>query len=128
MNSAFPQSGHAFVKSILSGDSVVIRLKPQGGPPPELAFSLSNIVSPRLASKNLENEEDFAFESKEFLREFLIGKEVVYKIEYQSASNRAYGTLKVQHPINNETIVNRIVVAAGWAKVKSSDPKRGSGE
>ena len=36
---------------VLSGDSVVIRGQPKGGPPPERILGLSGIVAPRLARK-----------------------------------------------------------------------------
>ena len=36
---------------ILSGDAVVIRGVPKGGPPPERTISLSNITAPRLARR-----------------------------------------------------------------------------
>lgn len=36
---------------LLSGDSVVIRGQPKGGPPPERILGLSGIVAPRLARR-----------------------------------------------------------------------------
>jgi len=35
----------------LSGDNVIIRGQPKGGPPPERQLALSNIVAPRLARR-----------------------------------------------------------------------------
>ena len=51
MTSTFPQAkGKAIVKSILSGDSVVIQqTRAVGGPPLEAVLSLSMIVAPRLS-------------------------------------------------------------------------------
>lgn len=42
---------------VLSGDSVVIRGQPKGGPPPERTVSLSNITAPRLARRPNPNAE-----------------------------------------------------------------------
>ena len=40
---------HVF--QLLSGDSVVIRGQPKGGPPPERILGLSGIVAPRLGRR-----------------------------------------------------------------------------
>ncbi|KAJ3300565.1 hypothetical protein HK104_009900, partial [Borealophlyctis nickersoniae] len=121
-----PQSGRAWIKAVLSGDTVVLRGKPQSGPPAEKTFSFSNISAPRLGNaKEPEKEEPFAFESREFLRRVLIGKEVAYKFEYTTTTNaRDFGVLMVQHPINGETNITRVIVKDGWAKVKTPDGKR----
>ncbi|KNC97787.1 uncharacterized protein SPPG_06784 [Spizellomyces punctatus DAOM BR117] len=123
---ALPQSGRAIVKNIISGDSIVLRGKPVNGPPPEKVLSLSNLVAPRLGSpKDPEKEESFAFESREYLRSLLVGKEVAYKVEYTTTTNqRDFGVVLVQHPIDGETNINRIIAREGWAKVKSPEGKR----
>lgn len=36
---------------VLSGDSIVIRGQPKGGPPPERQLALSNVIAPRLARR-----------------------------------------------------------------------------
>lgn len=36
---------------VLSGDSVIIRGQPKGGPPPEKIIFLSNIVAPKLGRR-----------------------------------------------------------------------------
>lgn len=55
---AFPKQGRAFVKQVLSGDTLVLRGKPVSGPPPEMQISLSEVSAPRLASiKDPTNEE-----------------------------------------------------------------------
>ena len=43
---------------VLSGDAVIIRGQPKGGPPPERQICLSNITAPKMARKanpNIEN-------------------------------------------------------------------------
>lgn len=39
------------VKQVLSGDAVVIRGQPKGGPPPEKTICFSNITAPRMARR-----------------------------------------------------------------------------
>lgn len=41
----------AIVKSVLSGDTIIIRDQPRGGPPPEKTVSLSGINAPRLGRR-----------------------------------------------------------------------------
>lgn len=36
---------------VLSGDSVIIRGYPKGGPPPEKQISFSNVIAPKLARR-----------------------------------------------------------------------------
>ena len=43
---------------VLSGDAVVIRGQPRGGPPPTRTVALSNIMAPRLARRANPNVED----------------------------------------------------------------------
>ncbi|RKO88087.1 hypothetical protein BDK51DRAFT_30426 [Blyttiomyces helicus] len=113
---ALPSSGRAFVKSVLSGDTVVLRGKPTSGPPPPKRLG---------TQKDPEKEEPFAFESREYLRRLLIGKEVAYKTEYTTSSNsRDFGVLIVQHPVNGETNITRLLVKEGWVKVKTPEGKR----
>jgi len=42
---------------VLSGDAVVIRGQPRGGPPPERTLCFSNITAPRLARRANPNVE-----------------------------------------------------------------------
>ncbi|KAJ3276652.1 hypothetical protein HDV01_004185 [Terramyces sp. JEL0728] len=116
--SAFPNVGFASIKSIISGDSVILRGKPTNGPPPELILSLSNVNAPRLGNKSA-----FAYDSREYLRNLLVGKQVRYKLEYASP-NRQFGSLEVQHPIDGETDIARLLAKNGFVKVKQADGKR----
>lgn len=36
---------------VLSGDNIVFRGQPKGGPPPERQLALSNVIAPRLARR-----------------------------------------------------------------------------
>jgi staphylococcal nuclease domain-containing protein 1 len=114
-SASFPYGqGMAVVKSVLSGDSVIIRGKAANGPPPEAIVSLGNITAPR-------NQEPFAFESKEFLRSLLVGKQVAYKINYTSASNQHIGSLALNVEDGD---VSKMVVKNGFARAKSLDSRK----
>ncbi len=91
-----------YVFQVLSGDAIIVRGQPKGGPPPERTVCLSNIQAPRLARRanpNVEGsletkDEPFAWEAREFLRKRLIGKEVCFTVEYKTpGTGREYGAI-----------------------------------
>ena len=104
------------VKQVLSGDRVVLRGQPRGGPPPEMTFALSNLNAPKLAKRPSPNDagsdqdEPYAWEAREFLRKKLIGKEVAVKNEYQAPnSTMTYGFLFVGKDESGENIAESLV-------------------
>lgn len=103
----------ARVKSVLSGDTVV--LTPVDAAPTEAneqVLSLGFVSSPRLNSNDLHG-----FESREYLRNLLIGKPVQFRVLY-SANNRDYGDIRA--PIFNSLIDK--VVSDGAAKLRDDAP------
>lgn len=81
---------------VLSGDSVIIRAQPRNGPPPEKQVALSSINAPRLGRKTAKEEtqdEPWAWESREFLRKLIAGKEVFFSSEVAANSNREYAKI-----------------------------------
>lgn len=42
----------------MSGDSIIVRGQPKGGPPPEKQVNLSNITAPKLARRGNPNVPD----------------------------------------------------------------------
>ncbi|XP_071791896.1 staphylococcal nuclease domain-containing protein 1-like isoform X2 [Asterias amurensis] len=117
------------VKQVLSGDAVIIRGQPKGGPPPERQICLSNITAPKMARKanpNIENsvqtqDEPYAWEAREFLRKKLIGKDVKFTVEYTApGSGRAYGCVflpSAKDPNVMENVTESIV-AEGLVEVR----------
>lgn len=106
------------VKQVLSGDAVIIRGQPRGGPPPEKQVCLSNVTAPRLARRanpNIEGsvetkDEPYAWQAREYLRKKLIGKEVAFTIEYTApGSGRAYGALYLGKDTTGENVTETIV-------------------
>ena len=46
-----PKHGYCVIVQVLSGDTVIVRGPPKGGPPPERTIGLSNVTAPRLARR-----------------------------------------------------------------------------
>ncbi|KAK6336177.1 hypothetical protein TWF696_001740 [Orbilia brochopaga] len=110
----------AIVKSVLSGDTLV--LVPKGAPPgdtsKERLLSLAFVTAPRLRR---EGDEPFAFESREFLRRNLVGREVNVSILYTvPTTNREHGTVQVP----NGPSVIEYAVTEGWVKLRDDAGKR----
>ncbi|KAL1745690.1 hypothetical protein HDZ31DRAFT_62896 [Schizophyllum fasciatum] len=108
----------AIVKSVISGDSLVLRGKagPQGQPPKERIVHLVDVVSPRLGSAAREDE-PWAFEAREYLRAAAVGKEITFTSTHSLPPNdetpRDLGTADIGgHDLSVE------LTKAGWAKVK----------
>lgn len=75
------------VKWVFSGDYLVLRDQPRGGPPPEYYVNLAYVQAPRFNRTPGEDgktsvSEPYAWEAKEYLAKRLIGQEVVYRSEY----------------------------------------------
>lgn len=98
-----PSRGVARVKSVLSGDTVILLGKASGPneKAPEVVFTLENISAPRVASKGNGNiDEPGAFPSREWLRGLVVGKMVAFETRKQGASagDRVYGLLNFTPP------------------------------
>ncbi|KAF8070533.1 hypothetical protein FPV67DRAFT_1025672 [Lyophyllum atratum] len=108
----------AIVKSVISGDSLVLRGRPgpQGQPPKERVLHLADVTAPRLGSSTREDE-PWAFESREFLRAFAVGKEISFTSAHSLPSNddvpRDLGSAEIGGvDLASELLKN------GWAKMK----------
>ncbi|UJR27196.1 hypothetical protein I4U23_008492 [Adineta vaga] len=93
---------HAIVKSIFSGDTLVIKpLTRTSANETEQRISLNYIAAPKLARPPTETnaggptiDEPYAFETREFLRKKLVGREICYTIDFQiPQSNRLMCTV-----------------------------------
>ena len=121
------------VKQVLSGDCIVIRDRPRGGPPPERTIALSNIVAPRLgkrpAAANVgerfqsdSKDEPMAWESREYLRKLLVGKEVSFTSEHKVASGREYGYVYfVGKDSSTLESVAELVISEGLAELRRAN-------
>ncbi|GFO47277.1 staphylococcal nuclease domain-containing protein 1-like [Plakobranchus ocellatus] len=132
---ATPVVQRALVKQVLSGDTVVLRGQPKGGPPPERTVCLSNITAPKLARRpnpNVENgaetkDEPWAWEAREFLRKKIIGKEVAFTVEYKvPGTGREYGVIYLGKDASGENLTESLIseglVDVRKTGLKSDDP------
>ena len=82
MVTVLPNRGSAKIKSVLSGDTVILlgRAAVPGGMAPEVTFTFERVTAPRLASKSNNNVDDpGAFSSREWLRNLCVGKTVTFE-------------------------------------------------
>ncbi|KAJ5360728.1 RNA-induced silencing complex nuclease component Tudor-SN [Penicillium concentricum] len=109
----------ARVKSVLSGDTVV--LSHITNPSQERILSLAYVSAPRLRR---EGDEPYAFQSREFLRELLVGKVVEFHVVYTipTGAKRDYGTIKLP---GFDASLPDISVQEGWTRVREEAGKRG---
>ncbi|KAJ7045614.1 hypothetical protein C8F04DRAFT_1334181 [Mycena alexandri] len=108
----------AIVKSVISGDSLILRGRAgaQGQPPKERILHLADIAAPRLGTSTREDE-PWAYESREFLRAFAVGKEITFVSTHSLPANddvtRDFGSAEIGgHDLTTELLRN------GWAKLK----------
>ncbi|CAA9988389.1 tudor staphylococcal nuclease, putative [Plasmodium knowlesi strain H] len=83
---------NGIVKQVVSADTYILAGAKKGGVAQERQVSLACIQCPRLFMKNQnveKNEEPFAWESREFIRKMIIGKNVSFVVEYVY-NNRTY--------------------------------------
>ncbi|GAA6034124.1 hypothetical protein JCM8097_000707 [Rhodosporidiobolus ruineniae] len=125
----------AVVKNCLSGDSLVLRGKvvQSNALPREKLLHLADLTAPRLGNANRErNDEPWAFESRDYLRSLVVGKEVSFAVSYTVPTTNPpleFGIVYVVNPDGTETDVAAELVRAGWAKVRDSTKRdQGHGE
>jgi staphylococcal nuclease domain-containing protein 1 len=95
-------------------------------PPQEITITLASLQAPRISRGPQQTTEDqFAWESREFLRKLCIGKTVTFKIVYCVASiNRTFGDIYFQNAGDDSSepvCLSELVVGAGWSPVKGAD-------
>ncbi|GAU97962.1 hypothetical protein RvY_09176 [Ramazzottius varieornatus] len=116
------------VKQVTSGDTVVIRGIPRGGPPPEIVLCFSNVFAPKLARKGQAEESDdepYAWEAREYLRKKVIGKEVQFVLENEiPGSTRKYGRIWLVQDGNATENVVESLISEGLVQVKKGGGAR----
>ncbi|KAL1838683.1 hypothetical protein VTJ49DRAFT_2409 [Mycothermus thermophilus] len=110
----------ANVKSVLSGDTLV--LTSPNNPAAERTLSLAYVSAPRLSK---DGDEPYAFQSREFLRNLVVGKQVKFSVSYTIPnSGREYGTALLQ----DGTQLPEAAVKAGWVKVREDAGRKEESE
>ncbi|EST07919.1 Staphylococcal nuclease (SNase-like), OB-fold [Kalmanozyma brasiliensis GHG001] len=131
-----PALKSAIVRSVLSGDTIVIRPKGVNIPGKEETVHIAGIAAPRLGSRDREDDPQ-AFPSREYLRLLTVGREIRYRIEYTVPAPAAvpgstvaqprqfaHVFLPPKAPGQPDTNVAHEILAAGWAKVHDSVARR----
>jgi staphylococcal nuclease domain-containing protein 1 len=97
------------VKSVLSGDTLV--LSSVKNPTNEKTVSLAYVIAPHLRK---DGDEDWAFQSREFLRVKLVGKVVSFQVLFETNTQRQYGILTLDdgQKFPHES------VKEGWVKLR----------
>lgn len=110
----------AYVKEVLSGDTVIIAPSSENFSL-EKTFSFSYIHVEHMARGDQDQESDYAFQAREFVRKKCIGQEVLVEVHYRvpTLDNRDFGALLVGPEQENICLS---LVQAGLAKVRE---KRG---
>ncbi|XP_039286934.1 staphylococcal nuclease domain-containing protein 1 isoform X1 [Nilaparvata lugens] len=117
------------VKQVMSGDSIIIRGRPSGKPPPETTLNFSNITAPKLAKRPPGNtgeeskDEPWAWEAREFLRKRLVGKRIGSDLTYvtEKVNEREYYVLYIGKDSSGECL-NKLLVKEGLVSLRPSAP------
>jgi len=110
---------HAVVKSVISGDSLIVMGQDASkGPPPEKLVTLSGIIAPRLGNRNGGADQPFAWAAREFLRQTAIGKRCSFAIDSAAAPQAGQKTREFGTVFVDEVSLAAKLVEAGFAKVK----------
>ncbi|KAH8828077.1 hypothetical protein DL96DRAFT_1601611 [Flagelloscypha sp. PMI_526] len=107
----------AIVKSVPSGDSLVLRNRPAPGQiPKERVLHLADITSPRLGTASREDE-PWAYEARDFLRSLTVGKEVTFTSIHSLPPNEDVPR-DLGHAHINGLDISLELLKNGWAKLK----------
>lgn len=102
------------VKGVFSGDYIVISGKIKKGSdelPEEKNLYLSLLQSPRVANSNNAEEEPFGWDSRDFLRQQILGKVVKYTVDYKN-NDKTSGQIFIEGKN-----INLEVARNGFAKI-----------
>uniref|UniRef100_A0A1I7T3P5 Staphylococcal nuclease domain-containing protein 1 n=1 Tax=Caenorhabditis tropicalis TaxID=1561998 RepID=A0A1I7T3P5_9PELO len=123
-SSSSPAVRRGLVKSVLSGDAVILQGQPQNGPPPEWTVYLSNVSAPRLGRRPTDSspatpDEPYAWESREYLRQKLVGVVVTFVRDFTASSGRDHGRIYIggSNPTDAENVTEG-AVSAGLLEVR----------
>lgn len=107
-----------YIKGVLSGDLICISGKlnknDQNDVPEEKNLFLTFVQSPKINSQTTYEEEPFAWEARNFLRNMLIGKVIKYQIDYKNGDQNFGQVFLDGKNINIE------VIKSGYGVVKQN--------
>ena len=115
---------------VQDGGNITIRGQPRNGPPPQETLALSELEPLRLARRPSpqnpgQNDDPWAWESREFLRKLLIGQSVLWTVSHTIPSGKKFGQILIgsTDPETAENVAVKLI-AEGLAKCRDncSDP------
>ena len=124
---------HAIVKSIVSGDTLFVKpLTRSSSNENEQRISLNYITAPKLArpptdtgSGGVSIDEPYAFETREFLRKKLVGREICYTIDFQiPQSNRLMCTVYLGKDKDSGENIIESLLAEGLVELRQQTGQR----
>lgn len=124
----------AIVKSVASGDALILQPARTASNEGEQRISLNYINAPKLARPPNENaadgsnvDEPYAFEAREYLRKKLVGQEICYTVDFQiPQSNRLMCTVYLGKDAESGENVIESLVAEGLVEVRQQTGPRAS--
>ncbi|CAE6430408.1 unnamed protein product [Rhizoctonia solani] len=107
----------ATVKSVLSGDTLILRGSPTNDQPPkERILHLAEITSPRIGSAG-KDDEPWAYECREFLRQLVVGKPITFTSTHSLPARDGVASDFGHAEIGGKDIATE-VLRAGFARCK----------
>ncbi|KDQ21744.1 hypothetical protein BOTBODRAFT_26171 [Botryobasidium botryosum FD-172 SS1] len=118
----------AIVKSVLSGDTLVLRGRPgpQGQPPKERILHIADVSTPKMGSSQ-RDDEPFAYESREFIRALAVGKEISFVSNHSLPTNDDVPRDIGRAEVNGVDLATELL-RSGWAKVKEGSKREPTDE
>lgn len=122
----------AIVKSIVSGDTLVVKPLGASANESEQRISLNYITAPKLARPPTETgaggvaiDEPYAFETREYLRKKLVGQEISYTVDFQiPQSNRLMCTVYLGKDKETSENIVESLVAEGLVELRQQTGAR----
>lgn len=118
------QFGYGRVTEVHSGDSFSIiggvvdaKVNPIA---PTKEIAISGIQAPYFTRNRIREDEPFAWESREFLRKHIMGKQIRFEVNIQTAGTRDFAQVYLERAGQEPEIVAEYLVKSGWAKVKEN--------
>jgi staphylococcal nuclease domain-containing protein 1 len=117
------------VRAVPSGDTISILQVDPDGTNKEFLFGLLGLKAPSLGRRANPNkpddkdvhDENWAWQSREFLREKLIGKAVVFRVEYTTEGGKRNGEVWL-----GQEDIRQTVIKSGWATVPPRRDQQGN--
>jgi staphylococcal nuclease domain-containing protein 1 len=110
----------SLVKGVPNGDTVILSGKMKKNSdeaPEEKTLYLSLISAPKCGSSNNLDEDPFGWDSRDFLRQHVLGKVIKYTIDYKN-NDRQFGQIYL-----DSKNINLDIVKNGFAKVNFAAKK-----